>query len=57
MLTARCAAHVRFIDTLNGRFDDLQRLNRAVPDRGSVWKNNQLAVLHNILMLRCTEDD
>ena len=27
----------------------LQRLNRAIPDRGSVMKNNHFAVLHNIL--------
>ena len=30
-------------------FDVLQRPNRAVPDRGSVLKNNQFAVMHNIL--------
>ena len=47
--TARCAAHVRFIDMWNGHFDALWHPNRAVPDRGSVLKNNQLVVLHNIL--------
>ena len=50
MYTARCAAHVRFIDDMwNGKFDALQRPNRAEPDRGSILKNDQLAVLHNIL--------
>ena len=50
--TARCAAHVRFIDDMwNGHFDALQRPNRAVPDMGSVLKNNQLAVLHTILFV------
>ena len=46
----RCAAHVRFIDDMCKRhFDALQRPNRAFPDRGSVLKNNQFAVLQNIL--------
>ena len=33
----------------NGQFDALQRPNRAVPDRGSLLKNNQFAVLNNVL--------
>ena len=33
----------------NGLLDALQRPSRAIPDRGSLLKNNQLAVLHNIL--------
>ena len=33
----------------NGHFDALQGPNRAVPDRGSVLKNNRFAVLYNIL--------
>ena len=44
-----CSAHVRFIEMWNGHFDVLQRPNRAVPDRGSVLKNNQLAALYNML--------
>ena len=45
----RCAAHVPFIDMWNEHFDALQRLNRAVPEKGSVLKNNEFAVMHNIL--------
>ena len=38
-----------FIDDIwNGHVDALQRPNCAVLDKGSVLKNNQLAVLHNI---------
>ena len=45
----RCAAYVRFVDGIwNGHFDAVQRPNRAVPNRGSVLKNNQLAVLHTL---------
>ena len=34
---------------MDEHFDALHCPNRAVPDRGSVLKNNQLAFLHNIL--------
>ena len=36
-------------DVCNGQFDALQRANRAIPDWGSVLKNNQFDVMHNIL--------
>ena len=35
----------------NGHCDALERPNRAVPDRGSILKNNQFAVLLNILSI------
>ena len=48
----RCAAHVRFIDDMwNEHIDALQRPNLAFPDRSSVLENNQLAVVHNILIV------
>ena len=49
-LLEMCGITTTFIDDMwNVYFDVLLCPDRAVPDRGSIVKNNQLAVLHSIL--------